>query len=133
MNQLRVTALTFLMLIFFAASCGSGGIYYPGKAKKVERPSPTPAPKVEKKPAKKPVKASSYADNVFDAPYIDVWIAAIESVNWMKWNIAFLDERQGVIRLKEAYAYRNGGKLLRKYSWPSKEDIQASSIIDYLQ
>ena len=133
MKLSRMKALIFLTLIFFAVGCGSGGIYFPGKAKKVNRPVPTPAPKVEKKPAKKPVKATTSADNVFDAPYIDVWIAAIESVNWIKWNIAFLDERQGVIRLKEAYAYRKGGKLLRKYSWPSKEDIQTSSINDYLQ
>lgn len=133
MKLSRMRALIFLTLIFFAASCGSGGIYYPGKAKKVNRPAPTPAPKAQKPPSKKPVKASTSADNVFDAPYIDVWIAAIESVNWIKWNIAFLDEHQGVIRLKEAYAYRKGGKLLRKYSWPSKEDIQASSINDYLQ
>ncbi len=127
-------ALIFLTLIFFAVGCGSGGIYYPSKAKKVKNPAPTPAHKVEKKPTKKPVKATTSSNNVFDAPYIDVWIAAIESVNWMiKWNIAFLDERQGIIRLKEAYAYRKDGKLLRKYSWPRKEDIQASSINDYLQ
>ena len=133
MNQSRMKALIFLTLIFFAAGCGGGGIYYPGKPKKVKAPTPTPAPQAQKAPSKKPTPANTSANNVFDASYIDVWIAAIESVNWLKWNIAFLDERQGIIRLKEAYAYRKGGKLLRKYSWPSKEDIQTSSINDYLQ
>ncbi len=135
MNLSRIKALTFLTLIFLAVGCGGGGIYFPGKAKRVERPAPTPspAPKAQKSPTKKPTRASTAAKNVFDAPFVDVWIAAIESVNWIKWNIAFLDERQGVIRLKEAYAYRKGGKLLRTYSWPSKESLQTSSINDYLQ
>ena len=62
-----------------------------------------------------------------------MWIAAIESVKWIKWNIAFIDEREGVIRLKEAYAYRRSGKLLRTYSWPTKENLQTSSINDYLE
>ncbi|MEE9238001.1 MAG: hypothetical protein V3U58_00405, partial [Thermodesulfobacteriota bacterium] len=54
-------------------------------------------------------------------------------VKWIKWNIAFIDEREGVIRLKEAYAYRRSGKLLRTYSWPTKENLQTSSINDYLE
>lgn len=134
MKLSRITALLFLTLIFFAASCGGGGIYYPGKKKTVNVPPPkTDKVEAEKVEAKKPAKVDTSADNVFDAPFIDVWVAAIESVNWIKWNIAFLDEREGVIRLKEAYAYRKGGKLLRTYSWPSKESIQTSSINDYLQ
>lgn len=134
MNLSRITALIFLTLIFFSASCGGGGIYYPGKKKTVNVPPPkAEKAEAEKVEAKKPVKADTSADNVFDAPFIDVWVVAIESVNLIKWNIAFLDEREGVIRLKEAYAYRKGGKLLRTYSWPSKESIQTSSINDYLQ
>ena len=62
-----------------------------------------------------------------------MWLAAIESTNLIKWNIAFLNERDGVIRLKEAYAYRKGGKLLRTYAWPDKENLQTSSINDYLE
>ena len=83
--------------------------------------------------AKETPKIDTSAENVFNAPFIDVWIAAIESVKWIKWNIAFIDEREGVIRLKEAYAYRRSGKLLRTYSWPTKENLQTSSINDYLE
>ncbi len=133
MNQLRITALIFLALIFFAASCGGGGIYYPGKSKTVKKPDPTPVPKSQKPPTKKSSKASTFSKNVFDYPYIDVWIATVESVNWNKWKIAFLDERQGTIRIKEAYAYRKDGRLMRAYTWPSKESLQTSSINDYLQ
>ncbi|MEM7009190.1 MAG: hypothetical protein AAF462_08665 [Thermodesulfobacteriota bacterium] len=132
MKQSRIKALIFLSLIFFAVSCGGGGIYYPGKPKTV-KPSPTQAPKVEKQQPQKPAKSTKSASNVFNAQYLDVWLAAIQSVNWIKWNIAFLDEKQGIIRLKEAYAYRKAGKLLRTYTWPSKEAIQTSSINDYLQ
>ncbi len=134
MNLSRIKALIFLTLIFFAIGCGGGGIYFPGKAKNVERPKPTPSPAPKTKtPSKKPSKVSTATKNVFDAPFIDVWVAAIESVNWNKWKIAFLDERQGTIRIKEAYAYRKDGKLMRAYTWPSKESLQTSSINDYLQ
>lgn len=131
MKLLKIKAL-ILLLILFAAGCGGRGIYYPGKNKTVNVPPPkTDKTKVEK--PTKPVKVDTSTDNVFNAPYIDVWLAAIESTKWIKWNIAFLDDRDGVIRLKEAYAYRKGGKLLRTYTWPSKENLQTSSINDYLE
>ena len=132
MKLLKYKALILLIPILFIASCGSGGIYYPGKNKTVNVPPPK-AEKPEKKEPVKKVKVNTNAENVFNAPFIDVWLAAIESTKWIKWNIAFLDEREGVIRLKEAYAYRKGGKLLRTYIWPSKENLQTSSINDYLE
>ena len=132
MKLFRIKALIFLTLIFFTASCGSGGIYYPGKNKTVNVPPPKTEKPEKKEPVKK-VKVNTNAENVFNAPFIDVWLAAIESTKWIKWNIAFIDEREGVIRLKEAYAYRKGGKLLRTYAWPSKENLQTSSINDYLE
>lgn len=135
MKLLKYKALILLIPIFFVASCGSGGIYYPGKNKTVNVPPPKTQEPEQKKPEEpvKAVKADPEANNVFNAPFIDVWLAAIESTKWIKWNIAFLDEREGVIRLKEAYAYRKGGKLLRTYTWPSKENLQTSSINDYLE
>ena len=51
----------------------------------------------------------------------------------VKWNPAFIDEKEGVIRLKEAYVYRKSGKLLRIYFWPSLEGAKQSEIDDYLE
>jgi hypothetical protein len=131
MKLVRYKALFLIIPIVFAVSCGSGGMYYPGKNKTVNVPPADEQATETKKPAKK-VKTNTKAENVFNAPYIDVWLAAIESTKWLKWNIAYLDEHDGVIRLIEAYAYRKGGKLLRTYTWPSKESLQTSSINDYL-
>lgn len=135
MKLFKYKALILLIPILFAASCGGGGIYYPGKNKTVNVPPPK-TEKVEKeepvKPVKK-VKVDPNTENVFNAPFIDVWLAAIQSSKWIKWNIAFINEREGVIRLKEAYAYRKGGKLLRTYTWPDKQNLQTSSINDYLE
>jgi hypothetical protein len=132
MKLLKIKALIFLIPILFVASCGGAGVYYPRKNKTVNVPPPK-IEKVEKKEPVKKTKVGTSADNVFEAPFIDVWLAAIESTNLIKWNIAFLNERDGVIRLKEAYAYRKGGKLLRTYAWPDKENLQTSSINDYLE
>lgn len=132
MKLLKIKALILLIPILFVASCGGGGVYYPRKNKTVNVPPPK-TEKVEKKEPVKKTKVNSSADNVFEAPFLDVWLAAIESTNLIKWNIAFLNERDGVIRLKEAYAYRKGGKLLRTYAWPDKENLQTSSINDYLE
>ena len=131
MRLRRYRALLFLIVILFSAGCGSGGMYYPGKNKTVNIPPAEEHTTETKKPAEK-VNTNARAENVFNAPFIDVWLAAIESTKWLKWNIAYLDEHDGVIRLKEAYAYRKGGKLLRTYIWPSKESLQTSSINDYL-
>lgn len=131
MKLFKIKAL-ILILLLFAAGCGGGGIYYPGKKKTVNVPPPKAEQPAKKEPVKT-VKVDPKAKNVFNAPFLDVWLAAIESTKWIKWNIAFLDEREGIIRLKEAYAYRKGGKLLRTYTWPSKESIQTSSINDYLE
>lgn len=132
MKLIKTKALFFLIPMLFMASCSGGGLYYPGKNKTVNVPPPKTDKSETKKPIK-PIKEDTSADNVFNAPFIDVWLAAIESAKWIKWNIAFLDERDGIIRLKEAYAYRKGGKLLRTYTWPNKTNLQTSSINDYLE
>jgi len=129
MKLLNIYALILLLPMFLTLSCGGGGVYIP-RASKTKN---VPQPKTKEVQAKETPKIDTSAENVFNAPFIDVWIAAIESVKWIKWNIAFIDEREGVIRLKEAYAYRRSGKLLRTYSWPTKENLQTSSINDYLE
>ena len=130
--KLNTFKVLFLLIpILFAASCGSGGIYYPSKNKTVNVPPAKKETTQTKVPEK--IVRTKKAENVFNAPFIDVWLATIESANWIKWNIAFLDEREGIIRLKEAYAYRKDGKLLRIYTWPNKENLQTSDIDDYLE
>lgn len=135
MKLLKIKTLIIAIPILFAAGCGGGGIYYPGKNKTVNVPPPKTEKVETEKPAKtvKPAKTDSNTEKVFNAPFIDVWLAAIQSTKWLKWNIAFINEREGVIRLKEAYAYRKEGKLLRTYMWPNKQDLQTSSINDYLE
>jgi hypothetical protein len=83
---------------------------------------------VPKKEAQIPPKL----DNVFNASFNQTWSAILVGLKWMKWAPAFMDEREGVIRLKEAYVYRKSGKLLRIYFWPSKEEAKQSEIDDYL-
>jgi len=129
MRHLNIYALILLIPMFLALSCGGGGSYIPRRSKT----QTVPPPKIEKVKKKEASKVDTTSPNEFNAPFIDVWLAVIESVKWLKWNIAFIDEREGVIRLKEAYAYRKSGKLLRTYSWPSKESLQTSSINDYLE
>ncbi|MEQ9618938.1 MAG: hypothetical protein RIG61_07160 [Deltaproteobacteria bacterium] len=68
-----------------------------------------------------------------NATYRESWGAALESVNYLKWPPAFMEEQDGVIRLKEAYVYRKNGKLIRSYTFPSRTDIQRSDINDYLE
>jgi len=128
MKQLKIKALIFLIPMLLIASCG-GGSYIPRFSKTKD----VPPPKTEKVETKETPKIDTASPNEFNDPFIDVWLAAIESVKWLKWNIAFIDERGGVIRLKEAYAYRKSGKMLRTYTWPSKENLQTSSINDYLE
>lgn len=129
MKLLNYKALLILIPIVFAASCGGGGPYTPS----TNKTQTVPPPKTQKAQTQQAPKTDTTAENVFNAPFTDVWLATIESVKWIKWNIAFIDEREGVIRLKEAYAYRRAGKMLRTYSWPSKENLQTSSINDYLE
>lgn len=114
--------------IVFVISCGGSSIYIP-RSYKVEKPPPTKTGS-ENNRTKKPYKLKV---NEFSAPYSEVWLAAIESVKWLKWPPAFVDEASGVIRLKEAYVYRKSGKLFRTYTWPSKEALQTSDINDYVE
>ena len=85
--------------------------------------------------AKAPKKGAQIlpkVDNVFNAPFSQTWSATLEELKWMKWIPAFTDEKEGVIRLKEAYVYKRSGNLIRTYHWPYNEAKQ-SGIDDYLE
>ena len=69
----------------------------------------------------------------FNAPMPSVFNAAFKSIEFLKWPVAFTDEQEGTIRLKEAYVYNKDGKLLRSYTWPSKADTRRSNINYYLE
>lgn len=94
-------------------------IYTPPTPRQQE-PPPPPKPKVYKK------------SNVFENSYAAVWSATLQGLKWMKWNPAFAEPEEGLIRLKEAYVYRKTGKLLRIYRWPSQDEMNKSNINDYL-
>lgn len=130
----RIIYFLPLLIIFGLISCSQPKVYVPKsyKAKRTPKSDPTidtTAPKLpdgtEKKKAQGP--------NEFERPYIEVWRAAIDSAISLKWPIAYSDHVEGTIRLQEAYVYRGGGKLRRKYVWPSKEALQTSNINDYLE
>lgn len=87
------------------------------------------------KAPKKEAQILPKLDNVFNAPFSRTWSATLEGLIWMKWVPAFTDEKEGVIRLKEAYVYKKSGNLIRAYHWPSIEEAKKSGIIidDYLE
>jgi len=70
---------------------------------------------------------------IVKASYAQAWSAALKSVEYLRWPIAFVDEHDGVIRLKEAYVYRSGGTLNRMYNYPSQAEINASNVNDWLE
>ncbi len=82
---------------------------------------------------KKGVQISPKLDNVFNASFSQTWSATLAGLEWMKWALAFTDEKEGTIRLKEAYVYRKYGNLIRAYHWPSMEETKKSGIDDYLE
>ncbi|HEX9830728.1 MAG TPA: hypothetical protein VGA94_03485 [Thermodesulfobacteriota bacterium] len=117
--------LLFLIPLIAILGCASPRIYTP----KPVRPY---KPKVIK--PYKPKEDQQYKeDNVFDAPFANVWSATLAGIEWMKWIPAFTDESNGIIRLKEAYVYRRSGKLLRIYTWPPRDKLEQSRIDDYLE
>jgi hypothetical protein len=69
----------------------------------------------------------------FNAPMEKVYEAAVRSVAFLQWPIAFSNEEEGTIRLKEAYVYGKGGKIYRSYTYPSHSDTRHSNINYYLE
>lgn len=123
--------ILLLLPFLLAAGCSRPSVYIP-ESYRTKRPSEAESRAKETESAIVTAGKSEEYTN-FKAPYDRVWTAALESVEFLKWPIAFIDPTEGVIRLKEAYVYRKNGKLLRAYTYPSKADIQSSSINDYLE
>ncbi len=82
---------------------------------------------------KKWTQVSHKPDNVFNASFSQTWPATLAGLGWIKWSPAFIDEKEGTIRLKEAYVYRKSGNLFRAYRWPSIEEAKELGIDDYLE
>ena len=123
--------ILLLLPFLLAAGCSRPSVYIP-ESYRTKRPSQAEMKTKETESAIVTTGKSEEYTN-FKAPYNDVWAAALGSIEVLKWPIAFVDPAEGVIRLKEAYVYRKSGKLLRSYTYPSKADIQSSSINDYLE
>lgn len=68
-----------------------------------------------------------------NAPMGDAYNAAVKSVDFLKWPIAFSNEQEGTIRLQEAYVYSKKDKIYRSYTYPTKSDTQHSNINYYLE
>ncbi len=89
-------------------------------------------PQKEARPIKPKETPTLKQNNVFNAPFSEVWSATLQGLKWMKWNPAFVDKEDGTIRLKEAYVYTKSGRLFRNYRWPSKEEAKQSNVDDYV-
>lgn len=117
--------LLFLIPLISILGCSATGIFYPKDVRTYKPRTVKPS---------KPRQAQAYKpDNVFDAPFVNVWSATLATLKWIKWIPAFKDERTGIIRLREGYVYRKSGKLLRIYNWPPRQDTEQSTVDDYFE
>jgi hypothetical protein len=115
----------FLIPLIAILGCTSPRIYTPTPVRP-DRPRVT-------KPYQPKEDKRYKENNVFDASFTNVWSATLAGLEWMKWIPAFADESSGTIRLREAYVYRKSGKLLRIYTWPSRDEQKQEPIDDYLK
>jgi len=125
---MKIKILILLVPIILTYSCGSHVPIISSKKYKIERPQTKNDKKVEIPKS----KTTSRNTNEFRGDYSDVFKATIDSIYWLKWYPAYINDSEGVIMLKEAYVYRRNGKLHRNYVWPSKDIIANSNISDYL-
>lgn len=123
-----VLIIPFLMI---SAGCSSKSVYVP-KSYRTKKADSSQTENDKKDGALVKSGTEEHETN-FNAPYDQVFNAAIESVQYLKWTIAFVEQDGGSIRLKEAYVYNKGGKLFRSYTWPSKSDTSRSNINYYLE
>ncbi len=119
-------------IILFIASCSRPSVYIP-ESYRVKKKEPVETEETVDRETAIIISGEEETQNVINASFAESWSAALESVQFLQWPAAFMDEKDGVIRLKEAYVYRKSGKLVRAYTWPSKIDIQRSNINDYLE
>ncbi len=128
--MMRKLALIIPFLII-SAGCSSKSVYVP-KSYRMKKADSSQTDKDKKEGAVVTSGIEEQGTN-FNAPYDQVFNAAVESVQFLKWPIAFVEQDGGSIRLKEAYVYNKNGKLFRSYTWPSKSDTSRSNINYYLE
>lgn len=123
--------LLIIPFLIISAGCSSKSVYVP-KSYRTKKTDSTQAENDKKESAVVTAGSTDFETN-FSAPYDQVFNAAVESVQFLKWPIAFVEQEGGSIRLKEAYVYNKDGKLYRSYTWPSKSDTSRSNINYYLE
>jgi hypothetical protein len=128
--MMRKLALIIPFLII-SAGCSSKSVYVP-KSYRMKKADSSQTESEKKEGALVTYGRQERGTN-FNAPYDQVFNAAVESVQFLKWPIAFVEQDGGSIRLKEAYVYNKNGKLFRSYTWPSKSDTSRSNINYYLE
>lgn len=121
-----------LPLLLLIASCSRPSVYIP-ESYRVKKKQTAETQETVEKEAAIITSGEKETQNIINAPFDDAWAAALQSIQFLKWPVAFMDEQDGDIRLKEAYVYRKSGKLVRAYTWPTKADTQRSNINDYLE
>jgi hypothetical protein len=122
----------FLIIPFLIlAGCGQKSVYVPKSYRTKQADSSETGN--EKKEGAIVTSGETEEETNFKAPYDKVFSAAVESVQFLKWPVAFVEQQDGSIRLQEAYVYKKGGKLFRSYTYPSRSDTSNSNINYYLE
>jgi hypothetical protein len=121
----------FIIPFLILAGCGQKSVYIP-KSYRTKKADSSETDKENKEGAI--ITSGKTEEEInFNAPYDKVFSAAVESVQFLKWPAAFVEQQDGSIRLQEAYVYKKGGKLFRSYTYPSKSDTSNSNINYYLE
>lgn len=133
--MMRKPALIILSILILPAllfaGCSQKSVYVP-KSYRVKRPDDSQA---ENEKTEGAIVTAGETENKtnFNAPYDKVFAAALESVQFLQWPIAFAEQQDGTIRLQEAYVYEKNGKLFRSYTWPASSDTSRSNVNYYLE
>ena len=123
--------LILILPFLIIAGCTSKSVYVPASYR-MKKPTQSDTGKVHNDEAV--ITAGQKEEDIhFNAPYDKVFSAAVASVEFLKWPIAFVEQDEGSIRLKEAYVYNKNGKLFRSYTYPTKSDTSSSNINYYLE
>ncbi len=128
MMRKLVLIIPFVIIL---AGCSNKSVYVP-KSYRMKKADSSQTDNDKKESAVVTAGSKDFETN-FSAPYDQVFNAAVESVQFLKWPIAFVEQDGGSIRLKEAYVYNKDGKLYRSYTWPSRSDTSRSNINYYLE
>lgn len=121
-----------LLPLLLVVGCSRPSVYVP-ETYRVKKNDKAPKDDVEIESSIVTSGEETEESYIIKAAYAQAWIAALKSVEYLQWPIAFVDEHDGVIRLKEAYVFRKGGTLHRMYTYPSQAEINASNINDWLE